>query len=263
MPYFARRNRSLVFVALTTVFVACGDASGPGGGGPVFGGIGGLKGGYSGTGFASFGQKLDPQFRYLFFNDAVPEGNWDCDFDGFCGLGGLRNTFGVITEPDSFMFVATANVNHNGANRVVRASGVETVPLTIANASTFTEARVTFEFVFATARLNALTHNDSAIVRVKSGTDSATIFKITTADLQSGKFALRSGGCGSASIITGRAITYPNCTAWTPASGSLTAFKGKTFAIQFIVAEGNQSVADAVDQPSVFLFRKVQLEAAK
>ncbi len=263
------RGRLVTVVAalLVAVITACGGGgTGPGGGpggGPVFGGIGGLGGGYTGSGFNSFGQKLDPQFIYLYFNDAVAEGPWNCDTDGHCGLGGLRNTFGVITEPDSFMFVSSANVDHNGANRIVRNSGVQTIPLTITNPAQYTSARVAFEFVFASARLNSATHNDSAIVRIKAGTDSATIFKVTTADLQSARFTGRGGGCGTASIITGRAIIYPNCTAWIATTADITAFKGRTFAIQFIVGEGSQSSADFVDQPSAFLFRKVALEGAK
>jgi len=268
------RDRAPIAVALTFLTVvllaACGDGStpvnpgggGPGGGGSIFGNIGGLLGGYTGTGFNSFGQKLDPQFKYLYFNDALPEGNWDCDTDGHCGLGGLRATFGTIAEPDSFLFVSTANLTHNGNNVVVRTSGIESKALTIANPSQYTAVRVSFEFVFASARLAPATHNDSAIVRVKAGTDSASVFKVTAADLQSSKYPLRSGGCGSASIITGRAITYGSCTAWTTATADLTAFKSRAFVLQFIVSEGGQSATDAVDQPTTFLIRKIQLQAA-
>jgi len=145
----------------------------------------------------------------------------------------------------------------------VRNSGVQTIPLTIANASQYSAVRVSFEFVFASARLNPTTHNDSAIVRIKAGTDSATIFKVTSADLQSGKFTVRNGGCGTAAVITGRSIAYPNCTQCIPTTADITAFKGRTFAIQFIVSEGSQSASDFVDQPSAFLFRKIALEGAK
>lgn len=260
------RARTLAALAvLVATIAACGGTgTGPGGGGgPIFGGIGGLGGGYSGSGFSSFGQKLDPQFIYLYFNDAVAEGPWNCDTDGYCGLGGLRNTFGVIAEADSFMFVSTANVDHNGANRVVRSSGVQTIPLTVTNASQYRTVRVAFEFVFATARLNPATHNDSAIVRVKAGNDSATIFKVTTADIQSGRFATRATGCGTVSIIPTRPIIYTNCTQWIATTADLTAFKGRTFAIQFIVGEDRQANNDILDQPSAFLFRKVALEGAK
>jgi len=100
-----QRSKTAFIFVLASLLMACGS-TGPGGpGGPIFGGIGGLSGGYSGSGFASFGQKLDPQFIYLYFNDAVPEGPWNCNTDGYCCLGGLRNTFGVIAEAESFMFV--------------------------------------------------------------------------------------------------------------------------------------------------------------
>jgi hypothetical protein len=257
--------RTLVLATLLIIIAACGDSTGPGGGGgggSIFGAIGGLLGGYTGTGFNSFGQKLDQQFIYLYFNESLVEGGRNCEFDRYCGLGGLRNTFGTIVEADSFMFVSTANIDHSGTNWIVWNSGVQTKPLTIANAAQYSAARASFEFVFATARLNPATHNDSAIVRIKSGTDSATLFKVTSADLQSGKYAARGGGCGSASIIQGRAITYGNCTIWIPATVDLTAYKGRTFALQFIVGEANQVAGDAVDQPTTFLFRKLQLEAA-
>ncbi|MEP6999914.1 MAG: hypothetical protein ABI969_05520 [bacterium] len=267
MQHRAHARYTIAFTFLFAALITACGSTGPGGpggpGGPIFGGIGGLSGGYSGSGFSSFGQKLDPQFIYLYFNDAVAEGPWNCNTDGYCGLGGMRNTFGAIAEADSFLFVSTANVDHDGANRVVRNSGVQTIPLTITNPAQYTAARVAFEFVFASARLNPTTHNDSAIVRIKAGTDSATIFKVTSADLQSGKFAARAGGCGTAAVITGRAIAYPNCTQWTATTADITAFKGRTFVIQFIVSEGSQSAADFVDQPSAFLFRKIALEGSK
>ena len=61
-----------------------------------------LDAGYTATGFASFGQTLDPQFGYLYFNDSAPEGTWTCGTDGYCGLGGVTNKFGAITAPPRF-----------------------------------------------------------------------------------------------------------------------------------------------------------------
>jgi hypothetical protein len=250
--------------ALAVIAAAgCGsDSMGPGGGGS-FGNVGGILGGFSGTGFTAFGLTIDPQFNYLYFNDTRAEGPWNCDIDGYCSIAGLKNAFGTIVEADSFMVVSTANVNHNGADRVVRNSGVETNPVTVANPTQYSAVRLSFQFVFASARTNA-THNDSAIVRIKAGTDSVTLFKITAAEMQAaGKFPARGGGCGSASIVAGHAVTYGMCTGWVSTTVDLTAYKGRTFALQFIAAEGGQNATDHVDEPVAFLFRKPAIEGAK
>jgi hypothetical protein len=139
---------------------------------------------------------------------------------------------------------------------------VETKPITLASSGSYSAVRVSFEFVFASARLNPALHNDSAVVRIKAGTDSATIFKMTAADLQSAKYTARGSGCGTESIVVGRAIAYGNCTAWIPMTADITAFKNRTFSIQFIVFESGQSATDTVDQPITFLFRKTQFQAA-
>jgi hypothetical protein len=265
MCRIAHLRLSIVIASLLgSLIIACGSATGPGGsGGPIFGGIGGLSGGYSGGGFIDYGQKLDTAFDYLYPGEFTSGAPWNCDTDGYCSVGGVRNDFGAIVEPDSFLFVSSANVVHNGALRVVRNSGIQSHSRSIANASTYSAVRLSFEFVFATARFNSTTHNDSAIIRIKAGTDSATIFKVTTADLQGAKYAMRTGGCGTVTIIDLHPIAYPNCTAWIPTTADITAYKGRSFVLQFIVAEGSQLSTDFVDQPSAFLFRKVQFEAAK
>lgn len=223
-----------------------------------------LSGGYSGTGFASSGQKLDPQFRYLYFNDAVPEGRWTCDTDGYCGLGGIGRTFGTLASADSILFVSTANFTRSPRDVVVIASGVETKnSLSLTNPSQYKGLRLVLDWAFLSARLAPATHNDSAIVRLKSGTDSATIFKFSAADLQSGKVAQKTGGCGQASVITGRPITYASCTDWQTSTVDLSTYLARTFVLQFIVAEGGQSLSDHVDQPSAFLFRHVRLEVGR
>lgn len=251
---------AMIFAALG----ACSSGTGPGGGGGgTFGNLGSLLGGYSGTGFSSFDDEhLDPQFDYMYFGQFTSEGPKNCLTDGFCGLGGLRNSFGVITEPDSFLFVTTANFTNGGTDHVVINSGVVTKPITIANAAQYSAVRVSFELVFASARTNT-THNDSIIVRAKAGTDSSTVFKATFADLQSGRFTPRGGGCGTASIISTRSIAYPACTAWTSTTADITAYKGRPFVLQFIAAEGGQTISDHTDQPVVFLFRKVAIEGMK
>lgn len=265
---YPMRARSLPILALIIVAIAAcgGDTTGPGGGGaPVFGGIGGLNGGFSGkSGFTGFNHNLDSQFTYLYRSEFFSEGPWNCTTDGHCGVAGLRRDFGTLTEPDTFLFVTTTNVDFNFvSNVVVRNSGVQTRTLTIANNAQYSSVRVAFEFVFATARLNSATHNDSAIVRIKAGNDSATIFKVTTADIQAAKFPLRTGGCGVVSLMPGRPVTYPTCTQWVATTGDITAFKGRSFVLQFIVGEGSQSPTDQVDQPSTLLFRKVTFEGAK
>ena len=54
----------MLFAAL---MAACGSTGPAGVGGPVFGGIGGLSGGYTTMGGrVAFEQALDPQFDYLY-----------------------------------------------------------------------------------------------------------------------------------------------------------------------------------------------------
>lgn len=263
-PARGRIVAALIAIVVATASACGSDSTGIGGptGGGSFGNIGGLLGGYTGTGFTAFGMTIDPQFNYLYFNDTQAEGPWNCDTDGYCSVAGLMNAFGTLVEADSFMVVATANVNHNG-DRVVRNSGVQTKTITIANPSQYSAVRVSFQFVFASARKNT-THNDSAIVRLKAGTDSVTLFKVMATDVKAaGPYPPRTGGCGSASLIAGRPITYSSCSSWATITADLTPYKSRTFVLQFIAAEGGQSSTDHVDEPIAFLFRKVAIEGAK
>jgi len=231
-----------------------------------------LDAGYTGTGFASFSQSLDPQFRYLYFNESLAEGPWTCATDGYCGLGGLTNQFGAIAAADSFLFVSTANFVFPGPDTevVVVSSGVEAGfgtngkgALTIPNPSQYDSLRVSFEWAFVTSRLDSATHNDSIVVRIRTTSDSTRLFKVTTADLQAGRYAAKAGGCGSHAVITGRPVTYGNCTDWAAKTVDVTPFLTSTFGIEFIVSEGSQSLADQDDKPSAFLFRKLKLEGGK
>ena len=231
-----------------------------------------LDAGYTGTGFASFDQSLDPQFRYLYFNSSLAEGPWTCATDGYCGLGGLTNQFGAIAAADSFLFVSTANFVFSGPDTevVVVSSGVEAGsgadgkgPLTVPNPSQYDSLRLSFEWAFLTARFDAATHNDSLVVRIRTSTDSARLFKVTTADLQAGTYPAKAGGCSIHAVIPGRDITYDHCTDWAPKTVDVTPFLSRAFGIEFIVSEGGQSLADQDDKPSAFLFRKLKLEGGK
>jgi hypothetical protein len=239
------------------------DTSGPP---PLsYGDTGVLDQGYTGTGFASFGQVLDPQFLYLYFNDALPEGSWNCLSDGYCGLGGMTNQFGAVAAADSFLFVSTANFFDAGSNNevVVVSSGVVTKDLTIPNPSQFDSLRVSFEWSFLTSRFDPATHNDSIIVRLRTSSDSTRLFKVTTDDLQAGRYAEKAGGCGTQSVIPSRPILYAHCTDWALKTVDVTGFLSRTFALEFIVSEGSQNLADQVDQPTAFLFRKLKIEGGK
>jgi hypothetical protein len=251
---------------------SCGGDSGNGPTPLTYDDTGVLDAGYTGTGFASFSQSLDPQFRYLYFNESLPEGPWTCATDGYCGLGGLTNQFGAITAPDSFVFVSTANFVFPGPDTVVVvvSSGVEagnglnpSGPLTIPNPSQYDSLRVSFEWAFLTSRLDSPTHNDSIVVRIRTASDSTTLFKVTAADLEAGTYPEKAGGCGVHAVIPGSDITYNHCTDWAAKTVDVTRFLTSTFGIEFIVSEGGQSLTDPDDKPSAFLFRKLKLEGGK
>lgn len=261
-------GRYWAIVATALLVVRCGGIGGPSGLG--YDDTGTLSSGYTGNGFASFGQVLDPQFLYLYFNSSLPEGNWDCVTDGHCGLGGLTDSMGTFSaKPDSFLFVSTANfVDENSeeipqSDVVVVTSGVVTKDLTVTNSTQFDSLRVSFEWAFLTSRLSPAVHNDSIVVRVKSDGDSTTIFKVTSADLQSGAVPQQPGGCGQHAIIPDRPITYSHCTGWATAMLDVTPYRDRTFVLQFIASEGGQSLDDTVDEPSAFLFRKLKVEGGK
>jgi hypothetical protein len=170
---------------------------------------------------------------------------------------------------DSFLFVSTANFRSDldfdgdSVETVVINSGVQTVELTVANGSQFQALRMPFEWAFATSRLDPAVHADSIIVRLKAGTDSTTLFKVTAADLQAGRYPEKAGGCGEHAVITDRPITYSHCTDWQADTLDLTDVLGRTFVLQFIVGEGGQSLADLTDQPTAFLFRRVLIEGGR
>src|SRR5262245_52189385 len=80
MPTY--KHRKAVWAAPTRLAILLGLASCGGNTEPppplTYGDTGVLDAGYTGTGFASFDQSLDPQFRYLYFNSSLAEGPWTC-----------------------------------------------------------------------------------------------------------------------------------------------------------------------------------------
>jgi hypothetical protein len=258
-------RRFLWIAAIATLVVGCKD---DGGGGPSdinYGDTGALVSGYVGTGFASFGQTLDQQFLYMYFNESLPEGDWDCFTDGYCGLGGLTDQFGTITSvPDSFLFVSTANfADENSDEVVVVSSGIVTTLLTITDPSQYDSLRVRFEWAMLSSRLDPAVHDDSIVVRIRTDADSTRLFKVTSADLESGAFPLKAGGCGQHAVILNRPITYPHCTDWDTATLDVTPYLDRTFALEFIASEGGQSLTDTADEPTAFLLRNVIVEGGK
>jgi len=256
-------RRGMTQLALLVGAVACGNSTGTSG--LTYSDTGTLDAGYVGTGFASFGQVLDSQFFYLYYNTSLAEGPWNCFTDGYCGLGGMTNQFGALTAADSFLFVSTANFFDQDSAKevVVVSSGVETKERTITNPSQYDSLRVAFEWAFLTSRFDSATHNDSLVLRVRTSSDSSRLFKVTTADLQAGRYPTKTGGCGVNAVIVGRPITYDHCTDWAAKTVDVTRFLTTTFKLEFIVSEGSQSLSDQVDHPSAFLFRKVKLEGGK
>ena len=144
-------------LGLALAVVSCGESSGPTS--VTYDDTGVLDAGYTGTGFNSFGQVLDPQFLYLYFNESLPEGPWDCFTDGYCGLGGMTDVFGTVQAADSFLFVSTANFTDQGSGNVVVvvSSGVFTQNLTVPNPTQLDSLRVSFEWSFLTSRLASAT----------------------------------------------------------------------------------------------------------
>jgi hypothetical protein len=163
-----------------------------------------------------------------------------------------------------FVFVSTANVPDGviGGPQTIRASGIRTLELAVPDPGQYEELRLVLEWAFLTSRANPAAFNDSAIVRVKSGTDSATVFRVTTADLLAGRQPQRSGGCGEEELFPGRAVTYATCTDWRTTTVDLTAWLDRTFVIQFIVGEAG-TVVEGADQPAALLFRRAVVEGGK
>ena len=254
-------KRAVVLIA----FVLSAGCSGDDPSGPSFGDTGAMGGGYDSDSFQSFGFVVPNGFAYMYGSGAGNEDNWDCVNDGHCGLGGRANQFGNVSNGGaSFMFVSTANIDNSEGFFVVTTSGIKTEGLTIPNASQYSQLRLVLEWAFLTSRLAPATHNDSAIVRVRAGNDSATVFKVTSADLQSGARPQKPGGCGQHTLFPGHDITYANCTDWTTTNIDLTAWLDRPlFILQFIVAEGSQSLSDTDDKPSALLFRRAIIQGGK
>jgi hypothetical protein len=258
-------KRAVVLIAIVLSAGVTIGCSGDSGSGPSFGDTGAMGGGYDSDSFQSFGFVVPNGFAYMYGSGAGNEDNWDCVTDGHCGLGGKTDQFGNVTNGGAnFMFVSTANIDNSDGFFVVTTSGIKTEDLTIPNASQYSSLRLVLEWAFLTSRLAPATHNDSAIVRVRAGNDSATLFKVTSADLQSGARPQKPGGCGQQTLFPGHDITYANCTDWTTTNIDLTAWLDRpSFILQFIVAEGSQSLSDTDDKPSALLFRRAIIQGGK
>lgn len=226
--------------------------------GPTFGDTGVLSGGINQGGNGQFGRIISSQFFFLYPAD----NNTGLCTSARCSLGESRSDpVGNLTNGGSpFMLLSTENPS---TQQTIQTSGVRTNGLTVQNPSQYSALRLVLEWAYLTSRFTPSTANDSAIVRIKAGTDSAVVFKVTTADLQSGRFPQKAGGCGSFTFFA-RAITFANCTDWQTTSDiDLTAFKDRTFEVQFIVSEAGTATTGLTDSPSIFLFRRFTIEGGK
>jgi hypothetical protein len=251
-------QRALVvtLLGLTIALGACDEGSVA----PTFGDTGVLSGGINTAGNGQFGKIISSQFFFLWPVDDPP-----CLSGVLCSLGESRtDPVGNLSNGGSpFMLLSTENAPSAIGAVTIRASGVRTNPLTVANSSQYSALRLVLEWAFLTSRFAPATTNDSAIVRIKSGNDSAVVFRVTSADLQSGSFPQKAGGCGAFTFFS-RAITYANCTDWQSSEIDLTQWKDRTFELQFIVAEaGNLATPGLADTPSIFLFRRFTIEGGK
>lgn len=252
-------KRALLVVMLGSAIVAgaCGtdDATGP----ITYGDTGVLSGGINGVGNGQFGNSISSQFEFLW-----PAPNNTCSGQVRCSLGvATSGPVGNMTNGGSlFMLISTENPSV-GNQPIIQISGVRTNGLTVQNSAQYSALRLVLEWAFLTSRFTPATSNDSAIVRVKAGNDSAVVFKVTSADLQSGRFPQKNGGCGSFKFFD-RAIPYDHCTDWQTTSDiDLTAFKDRTFELHFIVSEAAPVVSGTTDSPTVFLFRRFTVEGGK
>jgi hypothetical protein len=256
---------ALAMVMFALTLAGCSETTGL-----TFGDTGVLDGGFgSGGASQAFGERLPQQFRYLY-----PPGNsstFDCFTDAHCGLAGRTTQVGNMSNGgESFMFVSTANVpaEHNQGPRTIRTSGIFTISgtasqeLTVPDPDQYQSLRLLLDWAFLTARFTPATFNDSAIVRIKAGTDSAVVFRVTSADLEAGRHRLKAGGCGTHAIVS-RSITYGTCTDWRTTAVDITAWKSRSFVIQFIVGEAGALVTSVQDQPTTFLFRRAIIEGGK
>jgi hypothetical protein len=223
---------------------------------PVFGDTGVLSGGINQGGNGQFGKIISSQYFFLY-----PAENASCGGNPRCSLSESRtDAVGPLTNSTAFMLVSTENPS---AGVTIQTSGIRTGALTVQSSTQYQSLRLVLEWAFLTSRFAPATSNDSAIVRIKSGNDSAVVFRVTSADLQAGRVPQRAGGCGPFTFIN-RAITYGNCTDWQTTSDiDLTAWKDRTFELHFIVSEATPVVAGLTDSPSIFLFRRATIEGAK
>ena len=227
---------------------------------PTFGDTGVLSGGINQAGNGAFGRNISSQFEFLY-----PPVNNSCGGNPRCSLAESRSDpVGSLTNGGApFMLLSTENPAPTFNATPIQTSGVRTASaLTIPNPSQYTALRLVLEWAFLTSRTPA-TANDSAIVRVKAGNDSAVVFRVTSADLQSGRFPQKSGGCGPFALFD-QSITYGTCTDWQSSSDiDLTAWKDRTFELHFIVSEAGTFETGANDLPSIFLFRRFTIEGGK
>lgn len=224
---------------------------------PTFGDTGVLSGGINQGGNGQFGRIISSQFEFLW-----PAVNASCGGNVRCSLGESRSDpVGSLANGGSaFMLLSTENTPPVFGSVTIQTSGVRTNALTVQNPSQYAALRLVLEWAFLTSRFAPATSNDSAIVRIKAGNDSAVVFRVTSADLQSGRIPQRSGGCGPFTLFD-RAITYTNCTDWQSSSDiDLTAWKDRTFELHFIVSEAAPVVTGVTDSPSIFLFRRFTIE---
>jgi hypothetical protein len=227
--------------------------------GLAFGDTGVLAGGINQGGNGQFGKIISSQYFFLY-----PATEPACTAGQRCGLAESRSDpVGSLTNGGTpFMLVSTENPPVGGAV-TIQTSGIRTGSLTIDNPAQYRALRLVLEWAFLTSRFTPATANDSAIVRIKSGNDSAVVFRVTSADLQSGRITQRAGGCGPFTLFN-RAITYGACTDWQTAPPiDLTAWKDRTFELHFIVGEAAPVVTGLQDAPSVFLFRRATIEGGQ
>ena len=228
---------------------------------PTFGDTGVLSGGINQAGNGQFGRIISSQFEFLW-----PAVNASCGGSPQCSLAESRSeAVGTLTNGGSmFMLLSTENTSPTFNSTPIQTSGVRTAPLTIPNPTQYSALRLVLEWAFLTSRFTPATANDSAIVRIKSGNDSAVVFRVTSADLQSGRFPQRSGGCGKFTLFEPDSVTYGTCTDWQSSSDiDLTEWKDRTFELHFIVSEAGPFDTTPTDSPSIFLFRRFTIEGGE
>jgi hypothetical protein len=226
---------------------------------PVFGDTGVLSGGINQGGNGQFGRNISSQFSLLY-----PAPNNLCGGNTRCSLAESRSDpVGSLTNGGaSFMLLTTQNTSPVFGSQTIQTSGVRTAALTVQNPTQYESLRLILEWAFFAKRSAPASANDSAIVRIKSGNDSAVVFRITGADIQAGRVPQKAGGCGSFSFFDDvAAVPYGSCTDWQTSSDiDLTLWKDRTFELHFIVSEAAPAAADS---PSIFLFRRFTIEGAK